>query len=228
MVIQVSSKAFAFHPIKEEHHAQQSKFNTEQRCTPRDQRGCEWVGGEGDGHLTTQEQREDFVDHQQAQQRFKGARNSQAQIVTPHQAHAGEECERCGQDGHMDCIIGQHAGGHAAGEVNQNHPRHGDHDGQFNTRNIRQSQADAVGSYSGQSDQDDGEAGAEHQGVKGVGRCVGKPGGAQKRHSQKEQKHHGAVVNIANQEVVFPADIGTLGALFLLFRQRQQFGVELL
>ena len=112
--------------------------------------------------------------------------------------------------------------------MNQNHPRHGDHDGQFNTDDIRQSQADAVGSYSGQPDQNDGEAGAEHQGVKGVGRGVGKPGGAQKRHGQEEQKHHRAVVNITDQEVILPADVGTLGALFLPLRQRQQFGVELL
>jgi len=46
MVVKASAKALSFNPIKQQHHAQQSQFNSEQWKPPKKERGSERVGGE--------------------------------------------------------------------------------------------------------------------------------------------------------------------------------------
>jgi hypothetical protein len=90
MVVKASAKALSFNPIKQQHHAQQSQFNSEQRKSPRKERGSERVGGKRHGYLATQDDADHAVDHQQTKQRFKRTGDSKPEVVATHETHACE------------------------------------------------------------------------------------------------------------------------------------------
>ena len=60
-----STQTLAFHPIIQEDHAKECEFHAEQRQPSRGEGRGERIRSEGQGNLTSQQDREDFVQHQQ-------------------------------------------------------------------------------------------------------------------------------------------------------------------
>ena len=127
----------------------------------------------------------------------------------------------------MHGIVRKDTGGHSSCEVNQHHTAHGDHDREFNTGDIGQAQSDGVGTKTRQPHQNDGKGGTEHEGVKAVGRGVSHPHRTDESDHEEQQQHHGPVVNVTNQQVVFGTYIGALRSLFLALNPFQQVRIEL-
>ena len=125
-------------------------------------------------------------------------------------------------------VLGKKTGRHATCDVNQHHAAHGHEDGKFNPEDVGQTQADVGRPQAGKTHQNHGKSGTERQRQERIRRGVGEPHRPDERHGQEQDENDGAIVNVANQKVVFIRCLGSLGTFLLTFRQPQQLGVQLL
>ena len=86
--------------------------------------------------------------------------------------------------------------------MNEHHADHGHGNGEFNTRHIGQAQTDGVGTKTRKAHQHHSKSCAEEEGWKCVGCSVGEPHRPDESHDKKQQQHNGAIVNVADDDVV--------------------------